>query len=316
MALLIRPLLRANAQRHHAAHIVVFFIFVVANGGGLLTPLGDPPLFLGFLRGVPFAWTLRLRPLWAMLSGGAAQIFASSIARCATRASAAPQREPASASRCAIEGACATWLARGCRRRPCWASAWPAGAAPSRGIRRRSARWPRSPGCRSRPRRAGSTSQSVQLGADARGRGGVRRHLRDDGPGAGRSCTSRGASLGLAQPWQFFWASGALSSVLDNAPTYLTFASLAAGVQRGGRPAVGRDLGALAAHPTGHQLLAAVSCGSVFMGANTYIGNGPNFMVKAIAEQHHVRMPSFFGYMVWSLAILLPVLAGIALVVF
>jgi len=130
-------------------------------------------------------------------------------------------------------------------------------------------------------------------------------------------CTERGASLGVTQPWQFFWASGALSSVLDNAPTYLTFASLATGVVNaaGGQLSL-HDLGALAAHPTGHQLLAAVSCGSVFMGAVTYIGNGPNFMVKAIAEQHHVRMPSFFGYLGWSLAILLPVLAGIALVVF
>jgi Na+/H+ antiporter NhaD/arsenite permease-like protein len=130
----------------------------------------------------------------------------------------------------------------------------------------------------------------------------------------------RGASLGITRPWQFFWASGALSSVLDNAPTYLTFASLATGVVNAGGPGGAQlsvhDLGALAAHPAGQPLLAAVSCGSVFMGAMTYIGNGPNFMVKAIAEQHHVRMPSFFGYLVWSFAILLPVLAATALVVF
>jgi Na+/H+ antiporter NhaD/arsenite permease-like protein len=127
----------------------------------------------------------------------------------------------------------------------------------------------------------------------------------------------RGASLGLTQPWQFFWASGALSSVLDNAPTYLTFASLATGVaSAGGAPLSVLDLGTLAAHPIGHGLLVAVSCGSVFMGAVTYIGNGPNFMVKAIAEQHHVRMPSFFGYAVWSFAILIPVFAGVSLVFF
>src|SRR5207249_2388058 len=106
----------------------------------------------------------------------------------------------------------------------------------------------------------------------------------------------RGASLGLTKPWQFFWAAGALSSVLDNAPTYLPFASLATGVADAGAGVLSvSDLGTLAAHPTGRELLAAVSCGSVFMGAVTYIGNGPNFMVKAIAEQHHVRMPSFFG---------------------
>jgi len=117
----------------------------------------------------------------------------------------------------------------------------------------------------------------------------------------------RGASLGVTKPWQFFWAAGALSSVLDNAPTYLTFASLAVGVANGAHGTLSVDnLGALAARPVGQQLLAAVSCGAVLMGAITYIGNGPNFMVKAIAEQHHVRMPSFFGYTLWSLAILVP----------
>ena len=117
----------------------------------------------------------------------------------------------------------------------------------------------------------------------------------------------RGASLGITQPWQFFWASGALSSVLDNAPTYLTFASLARGVVESGGGHLGAGgLGALASHATGQHLLEAISCGSVFMGAMTYIGNGPNFMVKAIAEQHHVRMPSFFAYVAWSGTILLP----------
>ena len=128
---------------------------------------------------------------------------------------------------------------------------------------------------------------------------------------------ARGASLGIVRPWQFFWASGALSSVLDNAPTYLTFASLATGVvNAGGAQLPIHDLGALAAHPAGRPLLAAVSCGSVFMGAMTYIGNGPNFMVKAIAEQHHVRMPSFFGYVLWSFAILIPIFALVAVLFF
>ena len=127
----------------------------------------------------------------------------------------------------------------------------------------------------------------------------------------------RGASLGVTKPWQFFWATGALSSVLDNAPTYLTFASLATGVvnSAGGTLAVG-NLGALAAHPIGQHLLAAVSCGAVFMGAITYIGNGPNFMVKAIAEQHHVRMPGFFGYTLWSFAILVPLFGIVSRVFF
>ena len=120
----------------------------------------------------------------------------------------------------------------------------------------------------------------------------------------------RGAALGVTQPWQFFWATGSLSAVLDNAPTYLTFASLAVGVVDGGAGVLSASrLDLLASHPTGQHLLTAVSAGAVIMGAVTYIGNGPNFMVKAIAEQHHVRPPSFFGYMVWSGLILLPLFA-------
>jgi Na+/H+ antiporter NhaD/arsenite permease-like protein len=113
---------------------------------------------------------------------------------------------------------------------------------------------------------------------------------------------ARGGELGLTEPWQFFWVTGALSSFLDNAPTYLTFASTASAI-------VGTDaanLGQLIATEQGAGLLAAISVGAVFMGANTYIGNGPNFMVKAIAEQGGVKMPGFFGYMAWSGAILIP----------
>jgi Na+/H+ antiporter NhaD/arsenite permease-like protein len=128
--------------------------------------------------------------------------------------------------------------------------------------------------------------------------------------------SDRGASLGITRHQQFFWASGALSSVLDNAPTYLTFASLATSVvNASGAQLSAHDLGALAAHPVGRDLLRAVSCGSVLMGAMTYIGNGPNFMVKR-SPSSNVRMPSFFGYIVWSISILAPVLAAVALVVF
>ncbi|MFI5355581.1 MAG: sodium:proton antiporter, partial [Desulfobaccales bacterium] len=112
---------------------------------------------------------------------------------------------------------------------------------------------------------------------------------------------AKGPALGFEKPWQFFWGSGVLSSFLDNAPTYLTFATLAAskvGVSI-------KDFGPLAAQFP--RLLEAVACGSVFMGANSYIGNGPNFMVKAIADHAKVRMPSFFGYMKWSMAVLVPI---------
>jgi Na+/H+ antiporter NhaD/arsenite permease-like protein len=113
---------------------------------------------------------------------------------------------------------------------------------------------------------------------------------------------ARAASLNMTRPWQFFWISGGLSSLLDNAPTYLTFASMASGLSGGGA----EDFRMLLSSSTGSALLAAVSCGAVFMGANTYVGNGPNFMVKSIAERHGMKMPSFFGYMLYAFAILIP----------
>ena len=113
--------------------------------------------------------------------------------------------------------------------------------------------------------------------------------------------------------WHYFWATGVLSSFLDNAPTYLTFASLACG--KAG--VSGDDLAAfLATGPTSVLLLKAISCGAVFMGANTYIGNGPNFMVKAIAEENGVKMPSFFGYMAYSCGILIPIFIVVTFVFF
>jgi Na+/H+ antiporter NhaD/arsenite permease-like protein len=125
----------------------------------------------------------------------------------------------------------------------------------------------------------------------------------------------RASDLGLTQAWHFFWASGVLSSFLDNAPTYLTFAATASGL--GGVPLEGRYLAQyLATGGTAQTILAAISTGSVFMGANSYIGNGPNFMVKAIAEENGVRMPSFFGYMAYSVGILVPLFVLVTLLLF
>ena len=123
---------------------------------------------------------------------------------------------------------------------------------------------------------------------------------------------TRGSALGVVSQTQYFWATGVLSSFLDNAPTYLTFTSLAKGALH--QP--GETLAGLAADPVGAGILAAISCGAVFMGANTYIGNGPNFMVKAIAEQSGIKMPSFFGYMAWSVIILLPLFVLVTLLFF
>jgi Na+/H+ antiporter NhaD/arsenite permease-like protein len=126
----------------------------------------------------------------------------------------------------------------------------------------------------------------------------------------------KGKSLGIETPAQFFWASGILSSFLDNAPTYLTFAVTACGIQ-GVNAEEGRYLGEfIKLGPKAVEILAAISCGSVFMGANTYIGNGPNFMVKAIAEENNVRMPGFFGYMVYSGCILIPTFVIVTFIFF
>jgi Na+/H+ antiporter NhaD/arsenite permease-like protein len=120
----------------------------------------------------------------------------------------------------------------------------------------------------------------------------------------------------MDRPWQFFWATGMLSSFLDNAPTYLTFAATACGLKGvtvGDNPYLAELLNE-SAHA--QQLLAAISCGAVFMGANTYIGNGPNFMVKAIAEEGGVKMPSFFGYMLYSCGILIPLFVVVTVLFF
>jgi Na+/H+ antiporter NhaD/arsenite permease-like protein len=122
----------------------------------------------------------------------------------------------------------------------------------------------------------------------------------------------KGAALGVTKPWQFFWATGGLSSFLDNAPTYLTFLALAKGLK------LQNDLGFVLNDGGGltTAILTAISCGAVFMGANSYIGNGPNFMVKSIAEEQGIKMPSFFGYMVYSCAVLIQTFILITLIFF
>jgi Na+/H+ antiporter NhaD/arsenite permease-like protein len=121
--------------------------------------------------------------------------------------------------------------------------------------------------------------------------------------------------FGITEPWHFFWVTGVLSSFLDNAPTYLTFAATACGLD--GIALEGRYLAEyLALGPRAVETLAAISTGAVFMGANTYIGNGPNFMVKAIAEENGVPMPSFFGYMAYSGAVLIPLFVIVTFVIF
>jgi Na+/H+ antiporter NhaD/arsenite permease-like protein len=296
--LLIRPLLRANKRRKRVAHIVIFFIFMVANCAGLLTPIGDPPLLLGFLRGVPFDWTLRLWPQWLLVNGVLLVIF-NFWDRWAFHGEEqeAPSEEPLRVTGgveiLVLLGIIATIVL------------------------------------------AGSPLVVVALALIGYFAGSQDRRARNAftfGPiievavlFAGIFATmapvlemlnawAQRPDFELTRPVHFFWASGALSSVLDNAPTYLAFAASAAGLQ--GVAPHGAYIGALAANPEAARLLAAISTGSVFMGANTYIGNAPNFMVKAIAEENGVKMPSFFGYMAYSVGILLPLFVLVSLVFF
>jgi len=315
-ALLIRPLLRANAQRFRTVHIVVFFIFIVANGAGLLTPLGDPPLFLGFLRGVPFTWTFQLVPVWALENGVLLALFAllDTAAYRRDRREGPPRgstpRPAPLPERLELQGTLnLVWLL-GIVAVVFVLGTWGTRLLPNEHVRAAAQvlgmvafaalSWKTTERA-VRERNRFSWAPMVEVAVIFLG-------VFVTMVPALSFLEERGATLGITQPWQFFWASGALSSVLDNAPTYLTFASLATGVvDHGANLLSAADLGALAAHPVGQPLLRAISCGAVMMGAVTYIGNGPNFMVKAIAEQHHVRTPGFFGYILWSGAILVPI---------
>ncbi len=283
--LLIRPVLQTNRQRKHVKHTVIFFIFLVSNIGGLLTPLGDPPLFLGYLQGVPFAWTFRLWPAWLTATGMLLAVYFAwdSIvhAREPLRAleSDRTQRRPLRVSG-TING---LWLAGVVAAVVLLGSPWREGAMLALcGLSLRTT----PDGIRKANEFTFYPITEVAV---------LFLGIFFTMVPALEILRLRGGELGVREPWQFFWATGALSSFLDNAPTYLTFLAL------------GQGLG-LRHEVVGvtHAVLAGISVGAVFMGANTYIGNAPNFMVKSIAEEAKVKMPSFFGYMAYSGAILLP----------
>lgn len=314
--LLIRPLIRANQGRKHTAHIVVFFIFIVSNAGGALTPLGDPPLFLGFLKGVDFFWPLQhLFPQALFLVGALLALFFAldswymrSPGECTLPAVAARD----SVERFGFDGKAnfallgvivALVLLSGFWKSDVvfnvagtpvglpglvrdlgllavvWASLR---ITPTDVHQRNQFGW--APMAEVAKLFAGIFLTIIPVIAMLKA--GV------DGPfGAIVRAVTR--PDGSPDPAMYFWAAGALSSFLDNAPTYLVFFNTAGG---------DAQLLMTTLAPT----LAAISAGAVFMGANTYIGNAPNLMVKAIAEDRGVKMPSFFGYMLWSCGILLP----------
>ena len=308
---LIRPLLRANSIRQRKVHVVIFFIFVVSNAGGLLTPLGDPPLFLGFLRGVPFLWTLRLWPQWLLVNGVLLVLFYfvdSTIFRREDIATPGDLDEIAVKHQVPlhIAGKRNFFFLAGVVAALLVSGTWglPPGAQEGGMLLMAALSWFWTP----RPLRKENGFTWTPIVEVAVVFAGIFATMVP----ALQILNARGAEFGLHQPWHFFWASGSLSSFLDNAPTYLTFTAAASGL-------LGTDaanLSQLLASERGAALLTAISVGSVFMGANTYIGNGPNFMVRAIAEQSGVRMPSFFGYMAWSGAILLPLFGVVTWVFF
>ena len=292
---LIRPLLQTNRERKRVAHTVVFFIFLVSNIGGCLTPLGDPPLFLGYLAGVPFTWTLRLLPEWLFTVALVLAVYVLWDRRERARETLTDlKRDFYEVRPLRLAGMDNVVLLLGVLA----------------AVALLQAPW----------------RELVIVGLAALSYFRTDRELHEANRFtfqpilevaalfAGIFVTmlpaldllrARGAELGVREPWQFFWASGLLSSFLDNAPTYLTFLALAKGL--GLPPEV-------AGVP--HEILRAISLGSVFMGANSYIGNGPNFMVRAIAEERGVRMPSFGGYMLYSGAVLLPIFVVVTLVFF
>jgi Na+/H+ antiporter NhaD/arsenite permease-like protein len=300
--LLIRPLLDANRERKHKTHVVVFFILIVSNTGGLLTPLGDPPLYLGYLNGVPFFFTLQLYPAWLIAQAFLLSVFFFWDARAIRSESGADllrdqieRRDLQMDGKVNILLALAIVLVSAAGTPGPWRELL---FALIIGL---------SLAITPKRVREANTFHYGPLREVALLFLGIfitmvpaLEALRHHAPGLPVDSTT-----GL------FLLTGLLSSVLDNAPTYLIFANLAA--ERAG---FGAELGALAAGAP--HLLAAVSIGAVFMGANTYIGNGPNLLVKAVAESAgsaRVAMPNFLAYAVWATALLTPVYVAVILFV-
>jgi Na+/H+ antiporter NhaD/arsenite permease-like protein len=322
--LLIRPLLRANKTRLNKVHVVVFFIFIVSNCGGLLTPLGDPPLFLGFLKGVPFMWTFQLWGQWLLVNLALLVMFnvwdqivfaKEEKERAGSQLEEVMKHEPL-----AILGGLNFLFLLGVVFTIYFAGD------------------PKSPIAQPFVKEAIMTALALAAYFSTAKSNREANNFTfvpiievavlfigifiTMGP-ALAILNSWGAGhrpdlgeMPVKEVWHYFWATGVLSSFLDNAPTYLTFGAVACGEQGVAADAAFPLADLLQKGDLAARLLAAISCGAVFMGANTYIGNGPNFMVKAIAEENGVKMPSFFGYMAYSCGILIPLFVVVTLVFF
>lgn len=312
--IMIRPIMRANAWRKRKVQIIVFFIFLVSNIGGCLTPVGDPPLLMGFMRGVPFFWSLRLLPVFILNTTILLVVFFF-LDRRAYRKDIAEGHAPeltAAKTNVRIEGihniifivmiVVAVILSGALSSLPLFEK----GVSLTENINLST---------------ASVIEVAIILLAAFLSMKTTKKDVRIENQFSWAAIQEvailfigifitmepallfleeHGASLGLQHPWQMFWAAGALSSFLDNTPTYLVFLTTAGTL--GAATGITTSVGTIA--PV---MLKAISCGAVCMGANTYIGNAPNFMVRSMAEEGGVRMPSFFGYMAWSGSILIPV---------
>ena len=318
--LLVRPLIKMNSWRKNKAQIMIFFIFMISNMGGCLTPIGDPPLLMGFMRGVPFFWSTHLFPILLFNMVLLLIIFYFIDKRSYRKDIAAGLHPDISKPgvELKIEGlhnviflvaiVVAVILSGTLPGLPMFQNA----AGKVIGIK---------------------IFKEVELTVPAMIEIAIillaallsfkttEEKIRTQNHftwGAIKEVAvlfigifitmqpalallkTMGPELGVSEPYQMFWATGMLSSFLDNTPTYLVFLTTAGTL--GFTSGIATTVGTISV-----KVLTAISCGAVFMGANTYIGNAPNFMVKSISDENGVRMPSFFGYMVWSLGILVPV---------
>jgi len=313
--LLVRPLLRANAWRRRRTHQVVFFIFLVCNVGGSLTPLGDPPLFLGFLHGIPFLWTLRLLPVTGVVT---LVLLAAHYGLDAYRMRAEETPAPR-ASRLQVEGGKNLFLLLGILAAVIGSGATDLGQLGFAGVGRDG---------------AGLLRDAVLIGlglvslrltpVEIRTRNHFTwapiREVATLFPGifvamvpvililkAGERGGLAFLHRALQSPADYFWVTGGLSSVLDNTPTYLVFLSTALGTFSPHAPEPAALAALLQDHP---DYLEAISAGAVFLGAMTYLGNAPNLLVRSVAQESGLDMPGFFAYTLrYAVLVLLPTFA-------
>lgn len=313
---MIRPLLRANKWRHRKVQVVVFFIFLVSNIGGCLTPVGDPPLLMGFTNGVDFFWSMRILPIMLLnvvlllaiffvldmraykkdlaegakkpevsdskkalrLTGAHNIVFLIVIVGAVILSGVLPKIIPFFAGKLHIYGGVEMEVASIFEVILILIAAFLSFKTTRPAVRKHN----------------NFTWDAIQEVAI------LFIGIFITMIPALLILKAQGGSLGIKEPWQFFWITGCLSSFLDNTPTYLVFFTTAAslGFTEGVKTALGF---------IDEVVLVAISCGAVFMGAVTYIGNAPNFMVRSIAEENGIKMPSFFSYLFWSISCLIPV---------